>query len=232
MKYKVIVTLGKEELEDFKNPALQEADILEIRLDLLDLDFIKNNLSKILNELNKSLLFTYRNPKDSSEKSNTQIHYADISELLSEFNSDKNYLDIELDQEKSIFDPILDSAKFRIIYSYHDFKKSLSKEEMLDWISKKNRDNCIYKFAVMPQSIEDLEKFLKDLKEVSLHYPLIGIAMGKIGAFSRIFGDFFGSLATYCCVGTPRAPGQVDVFEFQKIRAAYKDKPLPNISNW
>jgi len=57
MNYKVIVTLGMEELKDYKNPSLQDADILEIRLDLLSQSFIKEELSPILKSLNKSILF-------------------------------------------------------------------------------------------------------------------------------------------------------------------------------
>ena len=228
MNYKIIVTLGEDELLDYKNPAIKEADILEIRLDLLEISFIKEKLSPILKELRKSVLLTYRNPKDSSEASNTSLTYGDISDFLLEFNSENNYLDIELDQEKSIFDSIPDS-RYTVIYSYHNFSSSITKQEMLDWISKKQNAICIYKFAVSPNSISDLEKFLEDLKSISTQFKVIGIAMGEIGVYSRLFGDRFGSLATYCCIGKPRAPGQVNVTTLRKIRADYSNKPLPKI---
>ena len=64
MNYKIIVTLGEDELLDYKNPAIKEADILEIRLDLLEISFINEKLSLILKELAKPVLLTYRNPKD------------------------------------------------------------------------------------------------------------------------------------------------------------------------
>ena len=194
MNYKIIVTLGEDELLDYKNPAIKEADILEIRLDLLEISFIKEKLSPILKELRKSVLLTYRNPKDSSEASNTSLTYGDISDFLLEFNSENNYLDIELDQEKSIFDSIPDS-RYTVIYSYHNFSSSITKQEMLDWISKKQNAICIYKFAVSPNSISDLEKFLEDLKSISTQFKVIGIAMGEIGVYSRLFGDRFGSIA-------------------------------------
>ena len=228
MNYKIIVTLGEDELLDYKNPAIKEADILEIRLDLLEISFIKEKLSPILKELRKSVLLTYRNPKDSSEASNTSLTYGDISDFLLEFNSENNYLDIELDQEKSIFDSIPNS-KYTVIYSYHNFSSSITKEEMLNWISKKQKKNCVYKFAVSPKSISDLDKFLEDLNLISKIYKVIGIAMGEIGVYSRLFGDRFGSLATYCCIGKPRAPGQVNVTTLRKIRADYSNKPLPKI---
>ncbi|MBP7284002.1 MAG: type I 3-dehydroquinate dehydratase [Leptospiraceae bacterium] len=228
MNYKIIVTLGEDELLDYKNPAIKEADILEIRLDLLEISFINEKLSLILKELAKPVLLTYRNPKDSSEASNTSLTYGDISDFLLEFNSENNYLDIELDQEKSIFDSIPNS-KYTVIYSYHNFSSSITKEEMLNWISKKQKKNCVYKFAVSPKSISDLDKFLEDLNLISKIYKVIGIAMGEIGVYSRLFGDRFGSLATYCCIGKPRAPGQVNVTTLRKIRADYSNKPLPKI---
>lgn len=228
MSYKIIITLGEEELKDYNNPAIKEADILEIRLDLLDSCFLRDELSPILKRLEKPILFTYRNPKDSSEASNTSIKFKDIEPVLNQFNKKENYLDIELDQEKSIFDSIQD-CRYTVIYSYHDFSNSISREEMLSWISKKKSPNCIYKFAVTPKNISEEELFLNDLKEISNDYLIIGIAMGEIGVYSRLFGDRFGSFATYSCVGKPRAPGQVNIITLKKIRENYSDKPLPEI---
>ncbi len=228
MSYKIIITLGEEELKDYNNPAIKEADILEIRLDLLDSCFLREELSLILNKLEKPILFTYRNPKDSSEASNTSIKFKDIEPVLNQFNKKENYLDIELDQESSIFDSIQD-CRYTIIYSYHDFSKSISREEMLHWISKKKSKSCIYKFAVTPKNISEEKVFLNDLKMISNDFTIIGIAMGEIGVYSRLFGDRFGSMATYCCVGKPRAPGQVNVNTLKKIRENYTDKPLPEI---
>ena len=228
MSYKIIITLGEEELKDYNNPAIKEADILEIRLDLLDSCFLRDELSPILKRLEKPILFTYRNPKDSSEASNTSIKFKDIEPVLNQFNKKENYLDIELDQEKSIFDSIQD-CRYTVIYSYHDFSNSISREEMLSWISKKKSPNCIYKFAVTPKNISEEELFLNDLKEISNDYLIIGIAMGEIGVYSRLFGDRFGSFATYCCIGKPRAPGQVNIITLKKIRENYSDKPLPEI---
>lgn len=228
MSYKIIITLGEEELKDYNNPAIKEADILEIRLDLLDSCFLRDELSLILNKLEKPILFTYRNPKDSSEASNTSIKFKDIEPVLNQFNKKENYLDIELDQESSIFDSI-QNCRYTIIYSYHDFSKSITREEMLHWISKKKSENCIYKFAVTPKNISEEKEFLNDLKMISNDFTIIGIAMGEIGVYSRLFGDRFGSFATYSCVGKPRAPGQVNVNMLKKIRENYADKPLPEI---
>lgn len=229
MNYKIIISLGEEELLDYKNPTILEADILEIRLDLLTFPFIKEKLSSVLKELAKPILFTHRNPKDSSEAMNTKLAYEDISDILLEFNSKENYLDIEIDQEKSIFDPIPEK-KYRIIYSYHNFLESVTKKEMLSWISKINKINCIYKFAVSPKNISELDNFLKDLTMISESNFVIGIAMGEIGVYSRLFGDSFGSFATYCCVGNSKAPGQINILTFKKIREEYKGKPLPEIT--
>lgn len=57
MNYKIIVTLGKEELEDCNNLAIKEADILEIRLDLLDISYLRDKLYTILKELKTSAFY-------------------------------------------------------------------------------------------------------------------------------------------------------------------------------
>jgi 3-dehydroquinate dehydratase-1 len=230
MTYNIIATLGEEELQDFNNPTIASADILEIRLDLISSLFLKNELSQVLKDLAKPVLFTYRNPKDSSEASSVKLIFQDIEPILSEYNSERNYLDIELDQEKSIFDSIL-NCRYTVIYSYHNFSNSINKEEMLTWVLKKNVTNCIYKFAITPKDFIELELFLNDLSIISKTHTIIGIAMGEIGIFSRVFGDRFGSFATYCCIGKPRAPGQINILILQKIREAYKDKPIPKLED-
>lgn len=227
MNYKVIVTLGMEELKDYKNPSLQDADILEIRLDLLSHSFIKEELSPILKSLNKSILFTYRNPKDSSENINTKIEFKDIEKVLNEFNSESNYIDIELDQDQSIFDNISNSV-FTVIYSYHNFLGILDSSQIRNWLTKKRIQGCIYKFAVMPKSYIDLKIFLEGIKANAEQNLIIGIAMGDIGIYSRLFGDRYGSIATYCCIGKPRAPGQIEIRNFYEKRDFYKDKPVPS----
>jgi 3-dehydroquinate dehydratase I len=231
MNYKIIVTLGEEELQDYKNPVIKEADILEIRLDLLEISFIKEKLSSILKELAKPILFTYRNPKDSSEASNTSIKFKDIEQVLNQFNDRENYLDIELDQDISIFDSI-QKREYIVIYSYHDFSKSISREDMLHWISKKKSPNCIYKFAVTPNNISEEELFLKNLRIISNDFEIIGIAMGEIGVYSRLFGDRFGSFGTYCCIGKPRAPGQVNILALRKIRKEFLNINLPTLEDF
>lgn len=230
MNYRIIVTLGEDELKDFNNPSIMEADILEIRLDLVSISFMKDTLQNVLRHLAKPILFTYRNPKDSSETSNNKLSVQDIEQLLTEFNLESNFLDMELDQEKSIFDSI-QKCKYTTIYSYHDFTCSIRKEEMLKWISKKNSMHCIYKFAVTPSNFKELEIFLEDLSFISKTYTVIGIAMGEIGIYSRIFGDRFGSFATYCCMGKARAPGQINVLTLKKIREDYRKKVLPKIED-
>ena len=64
---------------------------------------------------------------------------------------------------------------------------------MLSGFQKKS-ENCIYKFAVTPKNISEERIILNDLKEISNDYLIIGIAMGEISVYSRLFGDRFGSL--------------------------------------
>ncbi len=50
---------------------------------------------------------------------------------------------------------------------------------------------------------------------------MIGIVMGKFGKYSRVFGDLFGSLMTYCSLDEPKAPGQLQPTKLVRIRKEF-----------
>ena len=41
--------------------------------------------------------------------------------------------------------------------------------------------------------------------------PLLTMAMGTAGQTTRLTGEVFGSALTFCALGTPSAPGQVEL---------------------
>lgn len=96
----------------------------------------------------------------------------------------------------------------------HDFDKTPPKEEIIgrlktmqDW----GADIC--KIAVMPQSAADVAVLLDATQTMFHRYaqqPLITMAMGKLGAVSRLAGETFGSAITFGSAGKPSAPGQID----------------------
>ncbi len=226
--YKIIATVAEEDLEKLETIDSSAIDILEIRLDLFSKKYIRDSLYESLKKWDKSILFTYRHKEDSNQKKHTKIKYEYISFLLEFHNSEKNYIDIDITKEDSIFNRITDN-KFTHIYSFHDFKGFPKIEKMKTFIDsikiKNNNPKNIYKFAVYPSSAEEDSKFLKAGFELSKSNNMILIIMGERGIYTRIFGDLFGSKFTYACLDEPRAPGQIkgtDILNLRKISGYLK----------
>jgi 3-dehydroquinate dehydratase I len=226
--YKIIATAGEDDLEKLETLDSSAIDVLEVRLDLFSKKYIKESLHESLKKWNKSLLFTYRLKEDSNQKKHTKIKYDYISYLLDFYNSENNYIDIDIIKEDSIFNRITDS-KYTHIYSYHDFNGFPKIEKMKSFINsikdKNNNPMNIYKFAVYPSSSEEDFKFLEAGFELSKENKMILIIMGERGIYTRIFGDLFGSSFTYACLDEPRAPGQIkgiDLLKFRKISGKFK----------
>jgi 3-dehydroquinate dehydratase-1 len=225
--YKIIATAGEDDLEKLETLDSSAIDVLEVRLDLFSKKYIKESLYESLKKWNKSLLFTYRLKEDSNQKKHTKIKYDYISYLLDFYNSENNYIDIDIIKEDSIFNRITDS-KYTHIYSYHDFNGFPKIEKMKSFINsikdKNNNPMNIYKFAVYPSSSGEDFKFLEAGFELSKENKMILIIMGERGIYTRIFGDLFGSSFTYACLDEPRAPGQIkgiDILKFRKISGKF-----------
>jgi len=47
--------------------------------------------------------------------------------------------------------------------------------------------------------------------------PQLTMSMGGLGAITRLSGEVFGSDLTFGMIGTPSAPGQVDVGQLRHV---------------
>jgi 3-dehydroquinate dehydratase I len=219
--YKIIATAGEEDLEKLEIYDTSQIDILEVRLDLCSKKYIKEKLIDTLKKWNRSLLFTYRSKEDSSEKKHTLIKYEYIAFILDFFNLKTNYIDLDITKEDALLKNIKDSS-YSTIYSYHDFSGYPSEEKMKSFIesiqSKNPHPSTIFKFAVMPPSIEGDIKFLEAGKNLSSKFNMILIIMGERGMHTRLYGDLYGSYYTYSCLDEPRAPGQIKSKDIRLLR--------------
>lgn len=226
-KIRIILTLNEEEFFGLKT--LPKVDFLEIRLDQFrsDKDAPEKILQKI-KDLNASCVFTYRQPEDSSLKSLGVWNMENITPLLSGLESGKHYVDLELDKDNPVFNGI-DEDRFGIIRSVHSFSGIPDYEELLFFLRPVTEEvlatvksglpfQRIFKIAALPKN----EKESKDFQEYALKLSKLcaklnipigfcGILMGESGKEFRIFPEKIGSQFTYCCLGEPKAPGQVDL---------------------
>jgi len=95
------------------------------------------------------------------------------------------------------------------IVSYHDFEGTPPNEEMLAIIGRCLERGAIAKLAATPHDLSDVLRLL----EVTLaaRRPVCTIAMGGLGAHSRLLAPVYGSLLTYGYARRPVAPGQLRV---------------------
>lgn len=236
--YKLIVTMDEKDIMNVekhcihlehgdkseKVPALPLIDVIEVRLDLMSKLFIKNELPVYLRRFKKSVLFTYRKSTDASLITQLDLAFPDIEDLLYEFNNPENYVDIEIDSNESIFLKLGDTnINYNVILSYHNFEKTLRGIEIMHYINMGLKNfqfnyKPIFKFAVTPQSLDELFHFLLEIKAISSMHKMIGVAMGEIGSLSRAFGDKFGCSYSYACLEEPKAPGQITMEMYYKLR--------------
>lgn len=217
---KIIATVSETDIRNLDKYDTDAVDILEIRLDLCSEKFLAEQFSDSLADWKGSLLFTYRNPEDSSIKDQYTHRKDFIEKFLEKFNSEKNYLDIDMKRDHGFFLKF-ENSNYKIIYSIHNFDGNISFREMKVLYSEmKARMNAdtIFKFAAFPKSVSETVVFLASVQAFSRHEKVIGIAMGAEGMYSRIFADRFGSCMTYCCLDEPKAPGQIKALDLKRIR--------------
>ena len=107
-----------------------------------------------------------------------------------------------------------------LLLSFHDFQATPPDAELdarFDRAQELGAD--VAKVAVMPQSPADVHRLLGATLRASerLRIPVISMAMGGLGAVTRLCGGVFGSALTFAVGSAPSAPGQVPIAD---VRAA------------
>ena len=100
----------------------------------------------------------------------------------------------------------------QVVASNHDFDATPPADEIvarLDAMEAAGAD--VAKIAVMPRSAADVVTLLDatERRHRVAQVPLVTMAMGALGAITRIGGGVFGSAATFATVGASSAPGQL-----------------------
>ena len=237
----------REDIMEHLDRIIQESkdtniDIVEFRGDiydeLLDLNKLKSLLMEIRECLKEQiLLFTIRSPREGGEQraytscSIEEVNTFVIDNKLADMvdvellSVDENALDITKAQSQSMEQPniikLAKERKVKIIMSNHDFHKTPSKEEMVARLVRMQQLGAdVAKLAVMPNSVDDLKALLAATTEMNVKHgdtPVVTMSMGKLGEFSRISGEVFGSAFTFGAVGKVSAPGQIQVRELNDL---------------
>jgi 3-dehydroquinate dehydratase-1 len=111
-------------------------------------------------------------------------------------------------------------AGIGLVLSYHNFSLTPPFEMLMArFVDAERLGADVAKVAVMPQSPEDVLVLLEATLRASrtLGIPVIGMAMGAVGAVSRLVGGVFGSALTFAVGEQASAPGQVPMDDVRAV---------------
>lgn len=104
------------------------------------------------------------------------------------------------------------AAGCTLVLSFHDFQRTPPLEDLVERYRASHRLGAdVAKVAVMPQATGDVLTLLQATWRASeeLPIPVAGMAMGALGAVSRVCGGEFGSALTFAAGRAASAPGQL-----------------------
>lgn len=190
------------------------ADCLEVRVDTFavsGLDALKDSVKRLKESAGAPLIITVRSKKEGGGRSISDNRRAEIFKALMPF---ADIVDIELNSSGGLLKDVIDYAKRSgkgVIVSYHDFKATPGLDTLNALIKKARSSGAdAVKIAAFARSGADLKRLAGVLAGSD---DLIVIAMGRHGAFSRVFFPMLGSLLTYGSITDGTAPGQLPLKE-------------------
>ncbi|MFX1477976.1 MAG: type I 3-dehydroquinate dehydratase [Promethearchaeota archaeon] len=242
MKYKICVPIPIKSVSISANINLinnvkdLNPNLIELRLDYIeDFQYItKDFIASLLVHIQPKIpvICTFR---DSSEGGQAKVNVNDRVKLLKTIiEAHPTYIDLEMHIDNHILGELIQLASqinTKIIYSYHNFEKTPSFNEMsnlLDTflyrlknqfrINTKTLEESIFKLIFMAKTFEDNLIPLKLCKiKSSKELRLISFCMGDLGLFSRIFCNFSGSFLTFSSIQDKTAPGQININGLREI---------------
>lgn len=200
-------------------------DMVEFRADyyedLADETKLKQILTNLLNKFRDIVfLFTIRSEKEGGEKLSFDSSKINDINMFVIKNRLADMVDVELfsgdDKVKELVE-VAGENDVKIIMSNHDFKTTPPNEEIIKRLSKmQDLGADVAKIAVMPENKAQFIRLMDATREMNECYatvPIVAISMGKLGAMSRIFGEYTGSAISFGVVDKASAPGQIPVDE-------------------
>jgi 3-dehydroquinate dehydratase-1 len=195
------------------------AEVLELRIDTFaqrgPRDLIRHleRLKAVKKGGSTPLIITVRSRAEGGLYAIDDKKRLEIFKTLMPF---ADYVDIELSSGAILKDVVRSAkrAKTLVIVSYHNFKSTPGAAKLKAIIKKGRASGAdIVKLATAAKRRADI----KTLAGVLLEDPkLIVIAMGALGASTRVFFPMLGSLMTYGSLTKATAPGQLAVKEIKK----------------
>lgn len=211
-----IIAKNTQEALDRMALAAPSADVMEIRLDLME----SFDIGTIIRSAVKPLLVTYRSDKEGERG----IAKPDIvaGYLRSAVQEGADLVDVELTMPHDLRQSIIESrGKTGIVVSSHINDGTPSREELKEILNKSVATGCdIAKIVTMANRWDDnlrLLELIPDARERDI--KIIAFCMGHMGRMSRIFSLLMGAHMTFASfeAGQESAPGQITISEMKMM---------------
>ncbi len=203
IKVKTSTLLMKEIKE-----AQKKADIIEIWFD--EVKITESALSQIFKIKKRPFIYKITNAKNIK--------------ILTRFKPE--FLDIDYKTSKKNLEFIQKNfPKSKKIISYHNFKKTPSKNQIKKVFTKiKNMAADIIKIAVTAKKFSDNLIVLEFLAKTSQKNKIIALCMGQKGILTRVAGHLFGNYLMYAPLKEDKktAKGQVEISKLKQLQCLLK----------
>lgn len=194
-----------------------DCDIVEIRLDLLKAADISR-----LSEIRHPVIATCMPEWEGGRFTGSEEERADI---LCRAIPLASHVSLELATDDELRKKVMDCARgagVKVILSHHDFESTPETGEIVSTLRAQQKEGAdIAKVAYQPKTCSDALRVLLAKEEAALDIPVIALAMGSIGAFTRVAGPMLGAYLTFAAAASDEgtAPGQ---YGLEKMNAAKK----------
>lgn len=203
----------------------QKVDMIEWRVDAFEDGISIEAIEEVLQGLeglmkDTVLVYTFRTAKQGGLMSvaDDVLHHIHMAGASSEA---VDFVDVEYYGMENVENEInsIHEAGSLVIGSHHNFSLTPSRDEIM-YILESMELSDVVKLAVMPNGTEDVIRLLDCTNAYHKNYPnvpLITMAMGPVGAITRVAGEFFGSCVTFGAGETASAPGQLPMIQLDKV---------------
>lgn len=169
------------------------------------------------------LLFTRRSIIEGGEK--IALNEAQVIALYTNVCESKtiDLIDYEMANEAANIAKVRTAAKangIKLVLSFHNFSYTPGLETLTSkFLNAEQLGADVAKVAVMPRDLDDVLTLLTATRAANkkLRVPLISMAMGPLGAITRMVGGVFGSSLSFAVGASSSAPGQVPIEDLNTV---------------
>jgi 3-dehydroquinate dehydratase-1 len=207
--------------------ASTSTDLAEWRIDYLDiatdapaLVALGTRIARVLD--GKPMIVTFRTQTEGGSKPIRDVDYAALNAALLR-GGFAQMIDVEMFRDPAVVAALVAQAHqagVKVVMSSHDFHATPPREEIVARLLRQEALGAdVLKIAVMPHDAGDVLALLDATWQVRQRSsrPLLTMSMGGTGVVSRLAGETFGQALTFGMIGTPSAPGQVEVERLQSV---------------